>query len=200
MGFDYRRFYFLTEGLKRGAFRVHSLGDIRDPAGMTRAEAVGHEPVRFHHDEGTRLYDYVGTTWAVLALVSERFIAVLEANGFTGWATYPIEIYDERGHAVPGYHGLAVTGRAGPIDNDLSPVMIVPAPVPGGEALPHRIGMRFWPETWDGSDVFVPDGTAAIFVTEAVRNALVKAKVTNIRLQRITEVELLVYGDSQPAA
>jgi hypothetical protein len=62
--------------------------------------------------------------------------------------------------------------------------------------LPHRIGLRFAPETWDDSDVFSPEGTAWVLVTEAVRDALMKAKVRNMSLTRITEIEQLVIGES----
>ena len=65
-------------------------------------------------------------------------------------------------------------------------------PVPRGEALPHRIGIRFWPETWDGSDVFVPEASGFVFVTERVRDALTRAKAKNVEFKRITEVEQLV--------
>jgi hypothetical protein len=87
MAFDYRRFYALGEHFARGTFRVHSLGELpgRDPLSLTRAEVEPEQPVRFHHDEGSRIKDHIGTTWALLHLVSERFIAALD--GFTGWRT-----------------------------------------------------------------------------------------------------------------
>jgi Immunity protein family (Imm11) len=194
---DYRRFFALGEAFTRLAFRVHALGDIPDPYALTRAEVVPDHPIRFHYDQGTRLYDYIGTTWAVLDLVSERMIAVLRDHDFTGWATYPIEMYDATGDLVPGYHGLAVSGRCGPIDESMSPVMEVPPPVPGGATLPHRIGLRFWQETWDGSDIFSPEGTAWVLVAQTVRDALIKAKVRNISLTRITEIEQLVIDESE---
>jgi hypothetical protein len=115
----------------------------------------------------------------------------LREHDFTGWTTYPVELYDKAGQAVPGYHGLAVTGRTGPIDPDLSPVMTVPPPVPEGKAMPHRIGHRFWPETWDGSDLFSPEGTMLVLGVQEVRDALVEAKVTNVESRRITEIETL---------
>src|SRR5436189_5224916 len=143
--FDYRRFFALGEHFARGTFRAHALGEIPggDPYALTRGELEPEALVRFHHDEGSRIKDHIGTTWAVLHLVSDHFVGVLD--GFSGWRTYAVEIYDERGRFVPGYHGLAVTGRCGQIDNELSPVMVLPPPVPQGEGLPHRIGIRFWP-------------------------------------------------------
>ena len=195
MEFDYERYYVLGEAFKRGAFRVHALGEIPDPYALTRAEIEPSEAICFHHDEGRRLYDLVGTTWAVLDLVSDRVTSVLADNGFTGWTTYPVAIYDDRGDAIPGYHGLAVTGRCGPIDERLSPVVTLPPAVPEGEAQPHRIGLRFHPETWDGSDVFTPEGTAHVFVAQRVRDALVEAKVTNMTLRPLTEVAQYVLDD-----
>jgi hypothetical protein len=189
---DYRRIYALGERFARGTFRVHALGEIPggDALALTRGEVEPKEPVRFHHDEGSRIKDHIGTTWALLHLVSDGFISVLD--GFSGWRSYAIEVYDPRGELIPGYHGLAVTGRCGRIDDELSPVMVLPPPVPQGEAMPHRIGIRFWPETWDGSDVFMPDGSGWVLMTQEVRDALTGAKITGIELDRITEIELLL--------
>ena len=79
--------------------------------------------------------------------------------------------------------------------------MTLPSPVPQGEAMPHRIGLRFSPETWDGSDVFSPEGTTFVFINGSVRNTLVKTRIGNIRLQRLTEFAQLVIPaehQSQP--
>jgi hypothetical protein len=187
--FDYRQFFELGEGSIRGALRVHALGLIPDPVALTRGEIEPEEPVRFHHDRGGRLKDYIGTTWGVLDIVSDRVVAALRDGGFTGWTTYAVEIFDEHGGAVPGFHGLAATGRSGPIVKSLSPLMHFPV-VPGGRPVPQRVGIRFDPETWDGNDVFMPEGTAWKIVTQPVRDALLASKVTNIRLQRITEIEM----------
>jgi hypothetical protein len=189
---DYRRFYALGERFARGTFRVHSLGELPggDPLALTRGEVELREPIRFAHDEGSRIKDHIGTTKALLHLVSDRFISALD--GFSGWRTYPVEVYDADGELIVGYHGLAVTGRSGPIDDELSPVMVLPPPVPRGAAMPHRIGIRFWPETWDGSDVFMPEERGWVLVTQAVRDALSDAKITGIELHRITEIELLL--------
>jgi len=72
-------------GVARGTFRVHPLGEIPggDPLALTRGELDPKEPVRFHHDERSRTRDHIGTTLALLHLVSDRFISVLD--GFSGW-------------------------------------------------------------------------------------------------------------------
>jgi hypothetical protein len=188
--FDYRRFYVLDEAFRRGALRVHALRDIPDPLALTRGE-VAAQPVRFHHDAGTRAYDLVGTTWGGILLVSDRVISALEEHHFTGWRAYTVALFDSRGAAIDGYSGLAVTGRCGPVEDGLSPLMPVPPRGPGGSVVMARIGLRFVPDTWDGSDLFVPDETGLVFVTQAVRDALCAIKVTNMNFTRITEVEMV---------
>jgi hypothetical protein len=189
---DFDRIYHVGEGFKRGAFRVRS-DAVDDPFALTRAETRPRKPIPFVHVEGRRLYDYVGTTWAALKLVSERVIEALE--GFSGWRTYAVEIRDRNGTIVPGYRGLAVTGRCGAIDPKLSEVKVLPPPVPEGEAGPYRIGWFFHSETWDGSDVFVAGHWAAVFITEPVRDALVAAKVTNMVFEPISRIETPVIDD-----
>src|SRR5205814_6985733 len=69
--FDYRRFFALGEHFARGTFRAHALGEIPggDPYALTRRALEPEALVRFHHDEGSRIKDHIGTTWAVLHLV-----------------------------------------------------------------------------------------------------------------------------------
>jgi hypothetical protein len=192
--FDYRRFWSVDETLTRGAFRVHMLGGYDDQLlAAEKGELEPIQPLRFHHDQGSRLKDVIGTTSATL-LFSDRFVTVLADGGFSGWRTYPVEVFDAHGDIVPGYHGLVVTGGSGPLVDSLSPVMEAPPVVQGGKVPLLRIGIRFHSESWDGSDVFRPSGTTYTLVTQEVRDALVAAKVTNLDLKRITEIETLVYG------
>ena len=193
--FDYRRFWSVDETLTRGAFRVHMLGGYDDQLlAAEKGELEPTQPLRFHHDQGSRLKDVIGTTSATL-LFSDRFVAVLAGGGFSGWRTYPVEVFDAHGDIVPGYHGLVVTGGSGPLVDSLSPVMEAPPVVQGGKVPLLRIGIRFHSESWDGSDVFRPSGTTYTLVTQEVRDALVAAKVTKLDLKRITEIETLVDGD-----
>ncbi len=52
-------------------------------------------------------------------------------------------------------------------------------------------GLYFRPETWDAADVFVPlpKDCGCTIVTERVREALMRAKITNISFERLTETE-----------
>lgn len=132
----------------------------------------------------------IGTAYVTLTLVSERFLAVLRQHNFAGWTTFPVRVVlSEDGRELGGYHGLAVTGRAGPIDDSLSEEVVIPPPVPEGRASPGLRGLCFPPESWDGSDIFTADNEAAIFVVEPVKAALEAAGVTNIDFQRLSEIE-----------
>jgi Immunity protein family (Imm11) len=193
--FDYGRLYVFGERFTRGAIRVDAVDEIVDPFALTRAEIRPDRPLRFRWDEGSRLYDFVGTTWATLNIVSDRVVTTLRGGPFTGWATYPVDVRHKDGTRLHGYYGLAAMGRCGPIEDELSPIEVLPPPVPGGEAMPHYMGLRFRPETWDGSDCFSPEGTGFIFVSETLRDALVEAKISNLDLRSLSDVHRFVDED-----
>jgi Immunity protein family (Imm11) len=190
-GFDFSRFHLMEEGFERGALRVRSRSELpADAIHLTRAEAEVVEPIIFDWDEGQRRYDLVGTTWAVLDIVSDRFAALLRERGLTGWRTYPVAICGKDGEAVSGYHGLAVTGRCGPIEWERSERVILPPSVPKGRTRAGWRGLYFTPESWDGSDLFVPaDGGGYVIVTDAVKNASEDRRLTNVTFTRLTEFE-----------
>jgi len=145
-------------------------------------------PIVFRRDSGSRAYDYVTTTYAILQLVSQRFIDVLREGGFTGWSTYPVEVYGKHGELIPGYHGLAITGRCGPIDDSMSELIWCEPVQPGKTKHYQRLlGLYFDPESWDGSDLFCPEGTARVIVRDVVKDALEAVKITNVDFTSITE-------------
>lgn len=198
--FDYSRFYALNEGFEHGAFRVSAVDEISNPWAITRTEMVPDKPIRFVRDEGARLLDLVGTTEAVLILVSDRVISALRDASFIGWTTYAVDIREWNNEQLTGYHGLAVTGRSGPIEDSLSPIEVLLPYAPGGEAMPHYIGLRFRPETWDGSDIFSPVGSAWVLMTEPVRDVLISIGATNMTIEPITEVHRFVPDDEERSA
>jgi hypothetical protein len=121
-------------------------------------------------------------------LISDKFLDVL--RGFTGWQTYAVRIVGRGGDEVPGYHGLSVTGRCGRIEWEKSERMILPPPVPEGRTMAGWRGMYFSPSSWDGSDVFVPDDESTyVIVTDEVRAAAERARLTNVIFTRLTEFE-----------
>jgi hypothetical protein len=171
------------------ALRVRPRERLSDAHALARGEERPRKPIEFVRDEGRIACDLVGTTHGRPVLVSDQFVSVLKENGFTGWETFPARLFHTDGSEIEGYHGLAVTGRAGPIDDSLSEEIIIPPPVPQGRARRGLRGACFQPETWDGSDVFVTGGSSAITVTEPVKRVLEKACLTNIRFKRRSEIE-----------
>jgi hypothetical protein len=169
--------FLVGEAFKRGALRVSSRELLHDEAKLTRAEERPSAPMEFIRAEGRRPYDLIGTTYASLKLVS------------TGWTTFPVTVLLEDGSELEDYEGLAVTGRCGSIDDSLSEEILLPPPVPGGQAGYGLRGLCFQPESWDGSDVFTAEGYAGIFVVERVKDALEQAHVTNVDLRRLSEIE-----------
>jgi len=49
--------------------------------------------------------------------------------------------------------------------------------------------MCFAPETWDGSDMFVPADTGFVMVTEKVVDALMAAKITGVAIAAAAGIE-----------
>ena len=73
----------------------------------------------------------------------------------------------------PGYDGLAVTERCGPIDDSLSAEVILP-PQHLEDALVRGCVCVF-SESWDGSDISTAGGYAGSFVVAPVKDALENA-------------------------
>jgi hypothetical protein len=116
---------------------------------------------------------------------------LLKNERVTGWRTYPVEVTDRQGAVIPAYRGFAVTGRCGPFDSSKSQMIIKPPPVPRGRPAPYRRGLYFDPTTWDGSDVFCSEnGWLFVVVTQRVQELFRRHKVTNVRFQRLVDVEI----------
>lgn len=189
MNFD--SFYVLQSEHKRGALIVAASTDMLPPAKISqllRGETILSSPLQFHHHMGSRPTDILDTGH-VIPLISDRVFNILQDDGFSGWSTYPVEVFGKGGARLPGYHGLMVTGRCGPIDQSRSRIIVKPPPVPTGRHYQVRLGLYFDPASYDGSDLFLPEGTAFILVTERVKKALENAKCSNAALERITEIE-----------
>lgn len=180
-------YYFASTGSNRS---FHADVDMtREQAfGLTRAEMMLPEPVPARWFMGSKKpSDLIGTTMATPLLVSDRVVTLLRDAGFTGWRTYPVDLVGHNSAPIPGYHGLAIHGRCGPIDDSKS--VQVSKQFPGG-VFPVWMGLYFDPDTWDGSDLFMSeDGSGWKFVVEDVKRAFQKAKIRNVRFERLDEVE-----------
>lgn len=163
--------------------------DYPEEYSFVRCERKPKKPVTITYQMGeAKPGDAFWTSSVSPLIVSQRFVDILRENGFTGWDTYPVEVHAKGGELLPGYHGLCVSGRCGPILWERSEVIY--EDFPGGRFPMYR-GRYFDPHTWDGSDLFmeiVLSGT--MYVLEPVKKALEKAKIRNLLFERLDEIIL----------
>ena len=179
--------YVLEEPGDSRAFRVTMALSVDDAFSITRAERQP-EGVDAQWAMGAEVpQDVIRATTAAPVVISDRVVSLLRDGAFTGWETYPINLVGKNGSPIAGYHGLAVRGRCGAIDNSQSTKF--DKTMPGGAFTWWR-GLYFDPESWDGSDLFMPAGNVGwIFVVAAVKRAFDKAKVKNVAFTPLTLVE-----------
>ncbi len=67
--------------------------------------------------------------------------------------------------------------------------------MPGGEPFDVYKGLYFYEEDWDGSDIFWVSSFGGTIVTEKVKKIFKQAKVTNVKLSPLPEIELQVLLD-----
>ena len=121
--------------------------------------------------EGGPETDLVGSGWAGIVLMSERFLELLAQRRVSGWRAVPVEI--ENDPTLRAYWLLVITGSAGPIYG-----------VAGArrEGLP-ALGQYLDPAEWDGSDMFVAANWNGTLLTAQCANMLKKARLRNVRLE-----------------
>ena len=139
---------------------------------------------------GRQLTDFLWSGLTPLRCISDRVIELLRAHEFKGWSTFPTMVLARDHRPVTGYHGLAVVGRAGAYRPELSEPFMKPPPVPGGEEWLYYRGLYFDLNTWDSSDFFLLGDSNWCIVTARVAQAFKRDKVSNVRLTRLTEVEV----------
>ena len=189
-------FYKLGSAFKRGCMRVGPIEKWDDFA-LTRAEWTPPDVLHFEYREGSKLCDFIGTGFATVYLVSQRVVDLLEEHSLTGWRTFKVSVTDRQKKPISGIHGLQVHGRCGPIDTSKSP-RFVGFGVNGVTKFLKYRGWLFDVESWDGSDIFVPeseDGSICgqYFVTQRLKDIFEKAKVSNVKFRRITEIEVTLH-------
>lgn len=155
-----------------------------DPWAIFRGECIPENPIVFRHIIGRQPKDMLISTDAVLRIVSKRFLDILQENKVTGWSTFPVLVYDKKGKVLAGYYGLSVTGRSGPIDDTQQRIEVRESPMNPGYMFRVGIGLHFDQDSWDGSDIFTPQGGMIIVVRK-------------VKEQLECEIKELVYCDIQ---
>jgi hypothetical protein len=170
----------------RGAFGAHGLA-----VALSRAETPVTQPVHIGWAMGSAAPSpVIWTTSAGPLILHESVLDLLAHERVSGWSTYPVEVYAKSGEPVPGFAGLAITGRCGPVDLSRSAIEL--REYPGGW-VPHFRGHYFVPDTWDGTDLFMeaPDQlgktSTSRFLSPRGYSILKRARVRNLRFVRLTE-------------
>lgn len=170
------KFYVLTPGWATKYYFLDvdltSMGDAAADWSF-RQLANFHGPAVMRVTKGTVAGDFLRTN-CVLLVASDRVIEILRRNGIEGYSTYEVLILhgDEE---LPGYRGLAITGRGGKND----PSMVSYADRSGARSRFRKInGLR--PTSWDGTDLFTLDDLYRVaLTTEKVKDLFKMGRVTN---------------------
>ena len=186
---DATNFLALWDPTTDRPFRGKMEIDWHDVQRLMRGEFPRLDPVVVRHAMGGQLEDIVWSTYGLPIIISDRVSQILEWKEFTGWTTYPVELYRRDGSLVPGYQVLAIVGRSGPIDWSQGHWEMKEYPAGW---FPKWRGLAIAPESWDGSDFFVPaDGkTGYQFVTEPVKVALEEAGIGTLQFVPLSEIEV----------
>jgi hypothetical protein len=152
------------------------------------------QPLKLGIHSGGQLSHFLWSSFPPMVCISTFVVGLFHYKGVTGWSTYPVEVYGRKGEPLPGYHGFAVTGSECRRDRSRSQIITKHA-VPGGEPFEVYIGLYFHEDDWDGSDIFRVSSFGGTIVTEKVKKILKQAKVTNVRLTPLHEIERDVLLD-----
>ena len=129
---------------------------------------------------------YAGSVYAV----SEKVVDVLSSNNITGWKTYPVEVYDRNENYIGGYYGFTITGRCLALKPSLAEPYV--KQYPGGPYNTYK-GNPLNLDYWDGSDIFLLQGTRFQFVSKKVKNIIKINKLTNICFEDIAEFTEIMF-------
>jgi len=151
--------------------------------------------VAIDHAAGSERADVLWTD-SGLVCIGERFVRTLTVHMVSGWQTREAEVRSRAGRAMPGYSVLVVRGRSGLLDCSQSEPLATLSEKGRGTAY---LGARVSPDSWDGSDMFVPGEEGPILVTDRTRRVFENAGIGNVVLRplaalTITPGQLKLWG------
>ncbi|MCK4543254.1 MAG: hypothetical protein KAU17_13555 [Spirochaetales bacterium] len=187
--------YSFTDAEEKGVVRVSPVEKKLDAYRILKGEIQIKNPLVFTIMKGKRFKDLVPTGHALLYLISQKVVEVLESNKISGWRTFPADIYDNKNKLITGYYGFVIVGRCGIIDKSQSEIIVKTRNTPKGLRKSEYLkGYFFDPNTWDGSDIFSPIGTGHIFLLEKVKKLIEKSGLTYFEFNRIADIERLKFN------
>lgn len=186
---DLSKLFVLDEAFEKGAARAGFATSGTDLDNWVIGKCTN--IIALRQNTGRSFYDLLGTTHAGSYLLSQRIQDVLSMQAITGWRACPVELTTSKGEAPPQYAAIGITGRCGPIQKGRSKK--VTRLVPGTDLSTESwIGLYFDEDTWDGCDLFRPNGTMLTVVTSRAKEAIDSAAATNIRFRPLLEIERTV--------
>lgn len=124
-------------------------------------------------------------------IISDRFADLIKENKFIGYKFVQIKIIGFKRQEVQGYTGLLITGKSGLLSYE-NTQLIEKETYPGS----GRLGKVYKGEEvtdWDGSDFFTPKDTRGAMVTESVKTAVERYRLSNIEFRDLDDIELDEY-------
>lgn len=186
---DLSNLYVVDEAFDKGAVRVRFVSSSKDVDNWAVGTCTG--AIKLERSAGRVCRDFVGTTHAGFYLLSQRLQDALSKEAISGWRACPVELTMSTGDSVPNYAAIGITGRCGPLQNGRSKK--VTRQLPGTNSPSDCwVGLYFAEDTWDGSDLFRPEGTMLTIATARAKKAIEDATATNVRFRPLLEVERAV--------
>lgn len=164
---------------------------IRDPWRILRGEERPLTAIRCRWVLGRGTPRQVVWTNAGIPIMADGLVTILRERKLTGWGTYPVEVYGRKGERIPGYVGLVCLGRCGPRDMRRSVDKLVQYPA---RLARKRVGLFFDPESWDGSDFSMLEGSGFIIVTVAAKSVIEESGVGRQTVEFTALDEMILEG------
>jgi len=132
-------------------------------------------------------------TWYSEPLINERVVKIFKDTGFTGYELKPVTIKEvklSKPSKIPKYWELVVTGKGGDAHPDSGIYLKETCEACGLKVYSaYENGIIVDENNWDGSDFFTVTGYPKhILVTERVKDAIGKNKITNVELTPSNEL------------
>jgi hypothetical protein len=189
--FDYNNLFEMSDPLANRPLRLDPQQNWIDQEMVNNlfyGLAQPPEPIKFIPQSGKQATDVLWSSYPPLFCISQKVVDIFLKNKFTGWGTYPVEVYDHNHNFLPEYYGFSIKSYAGKRDCSRSTRVMKP-PVPGLKPSGVYIGTYFDESMWDGSDIFRIQHAVKI-VTKAVVQIFKQNKITNVRFTPLLETEI----------
>lgn len=141
---------------------------------------LGRRDGRWVGVEGARHADLLGTEEVDVFFISPSFLAVLEP--LTGWRRGNQVVVEDRQGRSARYTQLIVKGRSGQVRSPQSRA------TNESDGFADVRGMPIEPDGWDGADLFTPEGSSFILLSQRAADVLRAAQLSNVEIEDASEV------------